>query len=271
MKVLIQVPEGLKTKALELSSKYDEAFICLEPCYGACDLRIDEAKRLGCEKIIHFGHSKFMDVGFPVEYIELRYDLDLKPILEKEFSKIENYNSFGLLSTIQFIDCLDDIKSWLESKGKKVVIGGQTLGCKAPEIDADCILFIGSGNFHPLAVQDKSLFIVDYEKQEIRDLNLLRQKFIRQKEVAKKLSEDANTFGILVSTKLGQMNIAKAENIKKRLESKGKKAHILVMDEITPEKIEGIKVDCLINTACPRITDNRAGFKLIINADDITL
>ena len=62
-----------------------------------------------------------------------------------------------------------------------------------------------------------------------------------------------------------------AEKIKKELESAGKKAYILVFNEIKPEKLEGVELDCYINTACPRIAiENRTEFKKpILNPDEL--
>jgi 2-(3-amino-3-carboxypropyl)histidine synthase len=67
------------------------------------------------------------------------------------------------------------------------------------------------------------------------------------------------------------MNLKLAKDIKNKLESDGKKAYILVFNEIKPEKLEGFELDCYINTACPRIAiDDRNEFKKpILNPDEI--
>lgn len=283
-KILLQVPEGLKTKVLDLAKGIEgEVIISAEPCYGACDLRDKEAKVLGCEKIIHYGHSMFLKSDVPVEYREMKANIEILTIIEKEFKKISNFNSFGLVTTIQFIECLKDVKKYLEAKGKKVVIGeveklepGQILGCRVPKLNTDCILYIGSGRFHAVGLamkNDKPTFAVDIEKSLIENIEILKNKFLKQREVAKALAKDAKIFGILVSTKPGQMNLKTAENIKKELEAKGKEAYLLVMDEIKPDKLLGIKCDAWINTACPRITiEDRTSFdKPILNPDELDI
>ncbi|TRZ53794.1 diphthamide biosynthesis enzyme Dph2, partial [bacterium] len=68
-----------------------------------------------------------------------------------------------------------------------------------------------------------------------------------------------------------QMNLKAAEEAKKRIEKTGRTAHILVMDEIKPEKIEYINgIEAYINTACPRIgIEDRTLFrKPILNLDE---
>ncbi|MEM7819130.1 MAG: diphthamide synthesis protein, partial [Candidatus Aenigmatarchaeota archaeon] len=63
-KVLVQFPEGLKLRIQDIAKKLEkEGFnvvLCLEPCFGACDIRDEEAKRLGCEAILHIGHEEFL-------------------------------------------------------------------------------------------------------------------------------------------------------------------------------------------------------------------
>ncbi len=284
MKILLQVPEGLKAKALHLAEKLEkegnEVLISCEPCYGACDLRDTEAERLGCEKIIHYGHNKLVESKVPAQYEEYRTRTDVIPVLRKEFNKLENYKSIGLLTTVQFIDNLSIIKEFLESNGKKAEIGkskrlydGQILGCdvaaaQAVERKVDCFLFMGSGKFHPIGLATKKpIFALDVEKQKIDKINA--EKFMKQSLVAKELAKDAHVFGILVSTKPGQMNLKLAERIKDKIEKSGRKAHLLVLDEIKPEKLEGLQLDALINTACARIADDRALFKKpLLNPDE---
>jgi len=285
----LQVPEGLKSKALsiarELEKAGNEVLISCEPCYGACDLRDSEAKRLGCEKIIHYGHSKFVDSEIPVEYVEIKSEENLA-IPESEIKKLGGFNKIGLVSTLQFVNSLHNVKKQLEKIGKDAFIGGsgnknlypgQILGCntgaaKAVETKVDCFLFIGSGKFHPIGVAlatKKPVFVFDTEKNRIEKAET--EKFLKQRLATIELARDAKAFGILVSTKPGQMNLKAAEEAKKRIEKTGRTAHILVMDEIKPEKIEYINgIEAYINTACPRIgIEDRTLFrKPILNLDE---
>jgi len=62
-RVLLHLPDGLKPKAdkiqAELEKEIDsEIMIWAGSCYGACDLPI-EAKNVGVDMIVHFGHTKW--------------------------------------------------------------------------------------------------------------------------------------------------------------------------------------------------------------------
>ncbi len=274
MRIFLQVPEGLKTEVLKMAAKIEkqgnEVIISCEPCYGACDIRTDEAKRLGCGKIMHYGHSKFMDSEFPVEYFPAEHDDIEIPEFEMQHENI------GLVTTIQHLKCMEKIKQILEKKGKNVFIGGQILGCdlsnaKAIENKVDCFLFFGSGRFHAIGLAlstSKPVFVLDIEKRILKKTDA--DIFIRQKIAAQELARGSKKIGILVSTKPGQCKIESAANIRNILKEKGIESFILSMDEIKPEKLEGFELDAYINTACPRIAiENRTEFKKpILNTDE---
>ncbi len=288
-KVLLQIPEGLKPRAQELAGilrkEGIEAIVSVEPCFGACDLRDREAKALGCDAVLHIGHSPLMpETEVPVVYDEYRQDFSPVPLLERHLGQLP-YNSLCLVTTIQHIGSLAKAKAFLESKGKTVYIGqptsarypGQILGCDhsaalSLEDEAEAFLFIGSGLFHPLGLAEKTekpVLFLDKESGELKDLSeeRLRRQKIRAASLAK--ASMSQNFGILVSTKAGQMNLKAAERARESLEKKGKKAWMLAADLITPEKLLGLKLDCLVNCACPRITEDTSLFKKpIITADE---
>ncbi|MEM5804432.1 MAG: diphthamide biosynthesis enzyme Dph2 [Candidatus Aenigmatarchaeota archaeon] len=294
MKILLQVPEGLKARALEiakgLEAKGDTVVISCDPCYGACDLKEAEAKALGCEKVVHYGHSKFLEARMPVDYEEIREKIDPAPVLAKEFSRLAGFSSFGLVSSLQFVDSLEPAKAFLVKRGKKALIGnpphvtkrlypGQILGCdcsaaKSVEDEVECFIFFGSGKFHPLGLAmstDKPVFVVDMERGEMDEMGRFKAKFEKQKYAAVGMLAGAMRIGVLVSTKSGQRRMDLAEAIRRELVERGREAFILSMDEIRPEKLAGLQLDAYINTACPRIAvEHRTEFeKPIVNPDEI--
>lgn len=280
-RVFVQMPEGLLNKAPKLSdflAEEDiESVISLEPCYGACDVRENDAKKLKCDLIIHLGHSDFgLETDIPVLYYPWEIDADPKPILKENMDKLSNYKTIGLITSVNYVKSLMDTKKFLRENGKRIKTyqgakaeyEGQILGCDLGsalriEDKVDCFLYVGSGDFHSVGVAMKSskpVFRIDMEEGNLKEMDV--DKFERQKMVAIGQARDCNKFGILVSTKKGQLKTDLADRIKERLEQFNKKGYILSFDRITPEKLMGIEVDCYINTACPRIAiENRTGFK----------
>ena len=73
---------------------------------------------------------------------------------------------------------------------------------------------------------------------------------------------DAKAVGILVSTKVGQFALPLAEVAKKEIEKRGRKAYILVSDELDPLTIKNfMSFDAFVNTACPRLVDDVEEFE----------
>ncbi|MCJ7817002.1 MAG: diphthamide biosynthesis enzyme Dph2 [Candidatus Aenigmarchaeota archaeon] len=285
--VLLQLPEGLKMQALEIARTLEksgaEILLSIETCYGACDILDRESKSLGCDLIIHVGHSEMIKTQVPVIYEEYRIGYDPVPLLKKNLRYLENYKKICLLTTLQFISSLEPAKKFLESKGKKVLIGkpkvakypGQILGCdySAAVPGSDCFLFLGSGKFHPLGVAmnvEKPVLFLDFETGKLENLEKEKFKLMKIRAAQMEKAKEAKNFGILVSTKPGQQNLVLAEKSKKDLEKKGKSAWILIAREFAPEKLLGLKIDCLVDCACPRLAEDISLFrKPIIRPEDI--
>lgn len=289
MRILLQFPEGLKRKALELAKKYEregqEVFLSASPCYGACDLALDEARWIGADRIVHFGHTRFINKKLPidVEYIEYKIDLAIDS-LEALLPKIKSYKRIALATTAQHVHQIGEMKAFLEKNGKQVLIGkgeraekpGQILGCdagavKSVEKDTDAVVFVGTGLFHPLALDmgNKPVFVFNPDDRSVKEISAeierLRKK--RKGAIAKALT--CRSFGILVSTKPGQLNLAAAEWAKKELRKRGFDAEILVANELEPLTLNNFLVfDCYVNTACPRMSDDSEEFgKPVLNID----
>ncbi len=290
-KVLVQVPEGLKPWVLEFAGELESAglraFISVEPCFGACDIRDREALMLGCDALLHIGHS---DCGvkacLPVIYEEYRIETDPVPLLRKSMPMLKGFRRIGLLTTVQYLSALGKASRFLRERGKDVLTGspgkaacpGQVLGCdysaaKEVEPSVDCFLFMGTGRFHPLglvAETEKTVFFLDLESGKLSDLTPERFRLLKVRHARIAKAGDARNFGIMVSTKPGQSHPGLAEKAKEKLESMGRRAWILVADQITHEQLLGLKIEALVNTACPRISEDAGQFrKPIISVDDI--
>ena len=115
-------------------------------------------------------------------FIETKYNgpINLSRIKTKNLPQ-----RLGLVTTVQFVDYLKEIKSYLEKAGKKVIIEkgsqkypGQILGCDqsaARKISAlvDAFLYVGDGRFHPIGVQlktGKNVFIFNPISNEFKKL-----------------------------------------------------------------------------------------------------
>ena len=273
-KILLQAPEGMKTSVQEIAGRIQalgpKCIIWADPCFGACDIPEQPAKMLGCDLLVHVGHAQFMDTKeIPVLFVECRSDTDFAQVIESGISAI-SYKKIGLVATIQHLGELTKIKGLLEENGREVFLGksarmeykGQVLGCDAGAAESvedkvDCFLTLASGKFHALGVAkkvQKPVFLANLDTDKIESMDEENKLFLKKRIIKLDKFKDAKNVGILVSTKRGQFR--STDDIEKKLESNGKKVWVIAMDYISPEKILGMKLDALVNTACPRIEDD---------------
>lgn len=277
-RLLLQFPAGLKVYAKEIADVMEErtnseVFIGADPCFGACDLAIDLARSTGADALIHFGHLPIpnLKTDFPVIFVNAVIDIDVQKVSEIIYRNVRE-KSINLVTTAQHIDFIHSIKRNLESQGFLVHIGegdgriskpGLVLGCNfssALHGNANSIVFIGTGNFHPVGVSlvtPKPVYALDPISMKIKmpeEIMKERDRILRRRYSLIAVSRDADNFGILVSSKIGQRRLNLAIRLRKRIENIGKRACILTMDNVYPHLLEDFRrFDCLISTACPRI------------------
>jgi 2-(3-amino-3-carboxypropyl)histidine synthase len=220
-----------------------------------------------------------------VLFIECRWKGELsKDLVEKIRREIKNYEKIGIFTTVQFIEKLGRLKKEIERLGKKVLIGkgkltkypGQVLGCDLRAIEeikskVDCLLYLGSGKFHPLGVKiAKPIIIADPLTNEVSKISKEEIKRLeRRRRIAIAKVREAKKLGMLVSTKPGQYGLRKAIELKQKLEKKGKEVFIFIFDTLAPNELLNFPgIEVWINTACPRLSEEEFG-GLIINLGDL--
>lgn len=269
-RVVLQFPEGLKRRAAEVAAAISgqvkaQVIIHGEPCFGACDV-----PRTGADLIIQFGHLPIPSLDTPnsVMFIQARSDADPIPVLEKALDILPQ--KVGLLTTAQHIHQIIPVMNYLEGEGKQVLVGkgdgrlfaeGQVLGCNAScarniENKVDAFLFVGTGNFHPLAVSlasSKPVIIADPVNNEVRDISEIRDRVLRQRHATIERARQARLFGIILSEKPGQRREKMASYARKLLQDNGMEPAIIEMDLVSPQKLDAFGLDAWVSTACPRL------------------
>jgi 2-(3-amino-3-carboxypropyl)histidine synthase len=275
-RVLLQMPEGLKPEGPRLVSFVEKAgalpIISADPCYGACDLAIDEAEHLGVDLVLHFGHSRMVKhEKVPTLYVEARATVTVDGAVAKALTLLEEWNRVGLATTIQHIQVLDEVREILLRAGKAVVIGdagsinyaGQVTGCNYSNVksindEVDAFLFVGGGRFHALGIAlatSKPTIIVDPYNNQAYSISDDAQKIVKQRWASIEEAMGAKVIGVLVGLKPGQMHFDAALQVKAAIEKGGKTACLLAISEVTPESLlEFPSIEAFVNTACPRIS-----------------
>jgi len=276
-RVLIQLPEGLKAEGPRLAAVAEEAgalaIVSADPCYGACDLALLDAKSLEIDLIVHYGHSQMIPQGrVPTIYIEARAKVDAKTAIKKAMPLLKRWKNIGLVTTIQHIDALNEAKVLLHSAGKNAIVGkaggfakydGQVVGCDyttaisiSKEVEA--FLFVGGGKFHAIGVSlatAKPTIVADPYEKRAYSIGEEVQRIIRQRWASISEARRAEKFGVLIGLKSGQKRVKEALEIKEKLEKSGREATLLALREVNPEALMQFpSIDAFVNTACPRIS-----------------
>ena len=270
--VALQLPEGLRIRSSEITDYLFERTgvditIIGCPCYGACDLFDYHGLT---DALVHFGHSPIPSQGFDpnVLYIESRSDVQLGDSVADSLDFLPE--RVGLLATVQYLGLIPAVKDILETKGRTVLVGkgderichpGQVLGCncsaaEAVSEDVDAFLFIGEGDFHPLAAAFgvvKTVAVLNPVTSEVRDMSEARDRILRRRFGAIQGARDAETFLVIVCSKIGQNRSSEADRMVELIRSHGKRAFKAIMEEVTPMSLMAYRVDAYVNTACPRI------------------
>lgn len=279
--IVLQLPEGLKTQAKKivdfLEDRSDvEVFLSAENCFGACDLfRTNSFDDIKIDAVVQIGHTSIPDYEkqkIPYFFVNAKSKRDTLEVVKKALKYLDG-EKVGLCTTAQHLHEIEKIKKFLFENNIEVIAGqgdsrikypGQILGCNfssAKNIDenVDVYLYVGSGSFHPLGLllsTDKQVIAVDpYSKQvKLEELDSLKDTILRQRYGAIANCKNAESFAVLVCSKIGQNRFDLAETLKKKIEDSGRNASIFLLDFFSPDSLSGYRnFDCYVSTACPRI------------------
>ncbi len=280
-RVLLQLPEGLKPEGIRLAKVVEKTgalpIVSADPCYGACDVAVNEAESLGADLIVHFGHAKLLThERVPTVYVEARATVPVDKAVEQALPLLSGYVKVGLATSVQHLQALNQAREILVRAGKTVTIGdsgqmsypGQVSGCNYSNVksiadEVDAFLFVGGGLFHALGVAlstSKPTVVADPYDNRAFSVDDEAQKIIKQRWASIEEARDAKTFGVIVGLKPGQKRLDEALKVKDLALKHGAAAYLLAAKEITPEVLlEFPSIEAYVNTACPRISLDAPG------------
>ncbi len=260
-RIALQFPEGLKRDAVRVASALRDAgfFVVIsgDPCYGACDLATGLLEIV--DLVVHFGHSRLDDTPCII-YDPYRMDFDtdvLRLAIPHLVSK-----DIGLVTTVQHTHLVPAITKYLTSRGitchvenggARAPNPGQVLGCSydaARKCNKNEILFVGTGQFHPLGVQlatGARVIALDPYSRTVEVVSA--ERFLRRRFALMEVAKKARDFGIILTLKSGQQR----QHLAERLALMRKNAFIVALREVSPDELLNLGFSCYVNTACPRL------------------
>jgi 2-(3-amino-3-carboxypropyl)histidine synthase len=260
-RIALQFPEGLKRNAVGVASALRDAgfFVVIsgDPCYGACDLATGLLEMV--DMVVHFGHSPLDDTQCII-YDPYRMDFDID-VLGLAIPHLVS-KDIGLVTTVQHTHKVPEIMEYLSSRGitchsvdggARAPNQGQVLGCSydaARKCNKNEILFVGTGQFHPLGVQLATGARVVALDPYCRTVEVISaERFLRRRFALIEVAKKAKNFGIILTLKSGQQRRQLAEH----LAMMKKDAFIVALREVSPDELLNLGFSCYVNTACPRL------------------
>ncbi|MDP9197547.1 MAG: diphthamide biosynthesis enzyme Dph2 [Thermoproteota archaeon] len=280
--VALSGPEALMHKIQDSAEKITElcripAYIIGDTSWGSCDLNTHAAEVVGADILFNIGHTISLNsFGDKVVMIDAYDDINFENVATKCAIELKDQNirNISLVTNSQHLGAIERVKEIFEEHGYHVIIGrgkghlndAQVFGCEFyPAYDVqnnvDAYIFLGQSVFHAAGIAiatQKTTFMLDPYFEEYSDVNDIANKLQKKAILSVYKSLDAKSIGIIIGLKEGQFSQLKALEIKKAFENLGKTVQLIVMTEITEERIRIFSgIDVFVQVACPRIsTDN---------------
>lgn len=237
--------------------------------YGACCIDDYTAIALGVDLLVHYGHSCLIPIdqtsSIKVLYIFVDIKIDPSHFLETIRLNFPRKTHLAIVSTIQFVTTLHSVAKDLRNDDyivsvpqSKPLSPGEILGCTAPKLNADCIIYLGDGRFHLEAIMIANPTIPaykydPYEKKftsEEYDHDIMKMN--RSNQI--KIASDANYFGLILGTLGRQGNTKVLANLEKQISYCNKNYVKILLSEIFPSKLALFGLDAYVQVACPRLS-----------------
>ena len=278
--VSLNGPDGIlpqvQETAINITKRFGiPAYVLADTTWGTCDLNSNGSKVLGAEIQFNIGHT------INTESIEKNlilinaYDNIEFDSVAKKCVDILKGKKISLVTDSQHLHQMDKVNEILTDGGIQVKVGkgkgqlndGQVFGCEfypATELKdkVDAYVFLGQSNFHAAGIAlstNMPTYVLDPYFNEVREVTEFAQKLKKKATLAIYKAADAQSFGIIIGLKEGQLSKVFALKFKKELEKEGKTVQLFALTDITNERLKNLKgIDAFIQVACPRIsTDNQ--------------
>lgn len=281
-RVALQLPEGLQQYALLLCDIMvrhggtTDAVILADVTYGACCIDDYTAVMLGCDYLVHYGHSCLVPVTMtkiPVLYVFVEIGIVHEPLLAVLGNGQFKDKKVALMATVQYIAVLHALcYEHTYRKGPqdpaelfipqiRPLSPGEVLGCTSPRLPVDCdaLVFVADGRFHLEAAMIANPTVPAYRYDPMNKHVLAEsydhQLMLRTRHHMIQLARTAQHFGIILGTLGRQGSPAVLADLEQKLTAAGRHVTVFLMSEVRPERLKQLAhIDAWVQTSCPRLS-----------------
>ncbi|EDR14729.1 uncharacterized protein LACBIDRAFT_243952 [Laccaria bicolor S238N-H82] len=284
--VALQMPEGLQMFACTIADiieRFTNALTVImgDVTYGACCVDDYTAVALGCDLLVHYGHSclvpmdqtsikslyVFVEVGIDSAHLAQTIRTNF-PDDQKTFHEtlLDYEETITLVSTIQFVAALQRFPKYWTGRydatipRSKPLSPGEILGCTAPRLDnTDALIYLGDGRFHleSIMIANPSVPAFRYDPYSKK---LTRERYDHREMQLVRDSAEAMPplWGVILGTLGRQGSFKQLQAIMNQLEASDVPIPYIpiLLSELSPAKLALFNphIATFIQTSCPRLS-----------------
>jgi len=274
-RVALQFPEGLLIFSMTIAdiiSRFAgvECVILGDVTYGACCVDDFSSKALGCDFLVHYGHSCLVPITITqvkTMYVFVHISIDVAHLVESIKHNFSPDLRFVLSGTIQFSRALQSARQPLQDYFADLLIPqtkplspGEVLGCTSPRFEnKDVLVFVADGRFHLESIMIHNPDVTAY-KYNPYDKKITKE--VYQHDAMKSLRKSAidstrgtRKWGIILGTLGRQGNPKIFQRLTKMMKQRGIEYTKILLSEIFPSKLALFQdVDVFVQVGCPRLS-----------------
>jgi len=250
-----------------------ETLIMGDVTYGACCVDDYTARSLGCDFMVHYGHSCLVPIDvstITTLYVFVDIKIDLTHFLESVKLNFPATHRVVFAGTVQFqssihaaIQPLTDYFARLHVPQAKPLSKGEVLGCTSPTFgddEFDILIYLADGRFHLESLMIQNPQIPSFYKYDpynkaftLEDYDYGQMHSIRSDAIER--AKKARHFGVILGTLGRQGNPNILNRITKIIQERGGTVLTVLLSEIFPAKLAQFpQIDAWIQVACPRLS-----------------
>jgi 2-(3-amino-3-carboxypropyl)histidine synthase len=289
-RVALQLPEGLLLWACALSGVLArftgaEVVVMGDVTYGACCVDDLGAAALGCDFLIHYGHSCLVPVdamapGVRVLYVFVGIAFDVGHLCATVRANFAPGARLALAGTIQFAGALAAARAELAADFPRLGVPqakplspGEVLGCTAPTLapgEVDAIVFVADGRFHLEAIMirnpgvpafryDPYGKVMTSEAYDVGGMVAARRRAVGAAAAAACAAPppERKPWGLVLGTLGRQGSPAVLNRLASALDAAGVAHFTVLLGEVSAAKLAAFgagAVGAWVQVACPRLS-----------------
>jgi len=280
-RILLHAPDGLKPLYECLESRLRElgveVFYSSEPAYGACDIPLEEARRVPVDVVLHIGHEEYalreqgINTEIRVLYAPVYYTVNLgESVLEHLYRLLTGNNIKSVTVSSTLIESFQrkQVAHYLRGRNINVrEISTPILGCycglvAALDNSVDAHVVVSGGVFHSIGVgliSSKPIIVVDPYSQRVWTAREEADRVLKKRFFLLLKARDSmgGKLGLLIGGRPGQFRPALVEYLESVARVFRFKVYKIVSSYLTLERLvaidNGLQLDLYVVTSCPRL------------------